>query len=41
MAPANAVAIKRLSGRERQRLRATLEQVAQLDWLLRDLLFTA
>jgi CBS domain-containing protein len=37
----NAVAIKRLSARERQRLRSALEQVAQLDWLTRDLLFTA
>lgn len=41
LAPSNAVAIKRLSGRERQRLRAALEQVAQLEWLTRDLLFTA
>ncbi|MGA8157634.1 MAG: DUF294 nucleotidyltransferase-like domain-containing protein [Rhodoplanes sp.] len=37
----NAVAIKRLSARERQRLRSALEQVAQLDWLTRDLLFSA
>lgn len=40
-APSNAVAIKRLSGRERSQLRSALEQVAQLDWLTRDLLFTA
>jgi DNA polymerase-3 subunit epsilon/CBS domain-containing protein len=39
--PSNAVAIKRLSARERQQLRSALEQVAQLDWLTRDLLFTA
>jgi DNA polymerase-3 subunit epsilon/CBS domain-containing protein len=37
----NAVLIKRLSAYERQRLRGALEQVAQLDWLTRDLLFTA
>lgn len=41
LAPSNAVAVKRLSRRERERLRAALEQVAQLDWLTRDLLFTA
>jgi len=39
--PSNAVAIKRLSARERQQLRSALEQVAQLDWLTRDMLFTA
>jgi hypothetical protein len=33
VAPSNAVAIKRLSARERERLRAAPEQVAQLDWL--------
>jgi hypothetical protein len=37
----NAVTIKRLSARERRQLRSALEQVAQLDWLTRDLLFTA
>jgi DNA polymerase-3 subunit epsilon/CBS domain-containing protein len=41
VATSNGVAVKRLSARERQRLRAALEQVAQLDWLTRDLLFTA
>ncbi|MEZ5786762.1 MAG: DUF294 nucleotidyltransferase-like domain-containing protein [Xanthobacteraceae bacterium] len=38
--PSNAVAIKRMSRYERQRLRAALEQVAQLEWFIRDLLFS-
>lgn len=37
----NAVAVRRLSAYERARLRTALEQVAQIDWLTRDLLFTA
>ncbi len=41
LAVSNAVAIKRLSAHERQRLRSGLESVAQLDWLTRDLLFSA
>lgn len=39
--PSNTVLIKRLSAHERQRLRTALEQVAQLEWFTRDLLFTA
>lgn len=37
--PSNAVAVKRLSARERARLRAALESVHHLDDLTRDLLF--
>lgn len=40
LAPSNAVAIKRLTPYERQKLRAALEQVAQLEWFIRDLLFS-
>ena len=38
-AAANAVAVKRLSGRDRDRLRSALEAVAPADALTRDLLF--
>ncbi|RAI46008.1 DUF294 nucleotidyltransferase-like domain-containing protein [Rhodoplanes roseus] len=34
----NAVAVKRLPQRDRERLRLALESVAQIDWLTRDLL---
>ncbi|MBK5958012.1 hypothetical protein CCR97_07280 [Rhodoplanes elegans] len=34
----NSVVIKRLAARDRERLRLGLEQVAQIDWLTRDLL---
>jgi DNA polymerase-3 subunit epsilon/CBS domain-containing protein len=34
----NAVAVKRLAQRDRERLRLALETVAQIDWLTRDLL---
>ena len=37
--PTNKVAVKRLSRRDRDRLRAALEQVRNLDELARDLLF--
>jgi CBS domain-containing protein len=37
--PTNKVAVKRLSRRDRDRLRAALEQVRNLDELVRDLLF--
>ena len=37
--PSNAVAVKRLSPRDRARLRAALEAVSHLDDLTRDLLF--
>lgn len=37
--PSNAVAIKRLSARDRERLRSALEAVQNLDELTRDLLF--
>lgn len=40
LAPSNAVAVKRLTSHERQKLRAALEQVAQLEWFIRDLLFS-
>jgi CBS domain-containing protein len=39
--PSNAVEVKRLSGRERDRLRAALKLVSHLDELTRDLLFKA
>jgi DNA polymerase-3 subunit epsilon/CBS domain-containing protein len=38
--PSNAVAIKPLTLYERQKLRGALEQVAQLEWFIRDLLFS-
>ena len=37
--PSNAVVVKRLSARDRTRLRASLEAVASVDQLVRDLLF--
>ena len=37
--PSNAVAVKRLSARDRDRLRVALEAVAAVDDLTRDLLF--
>ena len=37
--PSNAVAVKRLSARDRDRLRVALEAVAAIDDLTRDLLF--
>jgi CBS domain-containing protein len=37
--PSNAVAVKRLSSRDRARLRSALEAVRHLDDLTRDLLF--
>ncbi|MEZ5786761.1 MAG: DUF294 nucleotidyltransferase-like domain-containing protein [Xanthobacteraceae bacterium] len=40
LAPSHAVAVKSISGYERLRLRAALEQVAQLEWFTRDLLFS-
>ena len=39
--PSNAVEVKRLSSRDRKRLRAALKAVAHLDELTRDLLFNA
>jgi DNA polymerase-3 subunit epsilon/CBS domain-containing protein len=41
IAPSNAVAVKQLSGRDRDRLRAALSAVAHLKHLTRDLLFRA
>jgi DNA polymerase-3 subunit epsilon/CBS domain-containing protein len=37
--PSNAIAVKRLSARDRERLRASLEAVASVDQLVRDVLF--
>jgi DNA polymerase-3 subunit epsilon/CBS domain-containing protein len=37
--PSNAVAVKRLSGRDQERLRSSLEAVASVDQLVRDVLF--
>ena len=37
--PSNAVAVKRLSRRDRERLRSALDAVRHLDRLTRDLLF--
>ena len=41
MKPRNAVAVKRLSGPEKERLRAALAVTQQLEELTRDLLFEA
>jgi DNA polymerase-3 subunit epsilon/CBS domain-containing protein len=37
--PSNAVAVKRLSARDRERLRAALEEVGNLDEITRSLFF--
>ena len=37
--PTNAVAVKRLAERDKDRLRAALKSIAHLDALVRDLLF--
>jgi DNA polymerase-3 subunit epsilon/CBS domain-containing protein len=37
--PSNAVVVKRLSARDQERLRASLEAVASVDQLVRDVLF--
>jgi DNA polymerase-3 subunit epsilon/CBS domain-containing protein len=38
--PSNAIELKRLSSRDRQRLRSALKAVSHLDELTRDLLFS-